>query len=159
MNTSSVSKTKSVCSLLSEIQRSAVDCFSLLLSNGWTESIWNTFSYSINWNGQERESKTNKPLSVVKTRSWAVENILSELGHKYLNNNYKTPDENKHEVLVNSVEHIPFIVNLSGVDHIDNLHEDEDCENNSEMSWRSIFSFISSIEIFIIPLIRSTRVD
>jgi hypothetical protein len=65
------------------------------------------------------------------------EDILCELSHNDLNDKNENPDDNEHPVSKHSGEHVQLISYFSGIEHIENLHEDEGSENHSHVSTSS----------------------
>lgn len=59
------------------------------------------------------------------------------LGTEHLDDHNDTPYSNECEIGADSIEDIDLIMDLSGANHVEYLHEDEKIEHHSEMAGRS----------------------
>jgi len=70
----------------------------------------------------------------------------SQDNHDDLSSDNGEPNSDEHSVGMHSVEDVPFIIDLSSTEHVEDLEEHEQVENNGQMSgWSS--SFEMSVEI------------
>ena len=85
----------------------------------------------IHWNHE-------RPQKLETYRSCTLENILRELGQDDLDDEDDDPNDDEHPVAAKTSKNVPLVIDLSGVDHVEDLHEDEGCEDNGQVSARTI---------------------
>jgi hypothetical protein len=61
----------------------------------------------------------------------------SEVDDDELTSSDDDPDDKVHHVLGNSIEDVLFVIDFSGIKHVEDLNNDENVENVGEMSRRS----------------------
>jgi len=84
---------------------------------------------------------------------------LRELREDHLNNEDHHPDSTEHSVVNDSSEDVFLIMNLSSIDHVKDLHENESSEDHSHVSGRPIVVIVLEVEFLRFKVIRSSRVD
>jgi len=57
-----------------------------------------------------------------------------QLSTKNLDNDNNSPDDDESWIGKDSFKDIDLVSNLSGTDHVENLHENEQVENNGQVS-------------------------
>jgi hypothetical protein len=62
-----------------------------------------------------------------------LEDEAGELNDDYLEAEDDGPHSDEHEVVEEALEDVPFVVDLPGADHVHNLHEDEQVEEEGEV--------------------------
>jgi len=90
----------------------------------------------------------------VESLSCNLEYILSKLHQNDLNESDDGQDDQENGVLMDSLEYVELVVDLSGSNHVENLHEHKGVEHHSVVSARAfvIIEFSElSVEVFTIP--------
>lgn len=64
----------------------------------------------------------------------ALEHSSSERDEKNLEDNNCNPDDGEVQVVADSIENIPFVIDLSAANHVEDLEEHEQVEDSGQMS-------------------------
>ena len=147
------------CSLLPCVEHAGVMSWLSLLSNLRAALIRNEFEHEVNRKGEDSDSKTDNPLEPSKSVSGALEHILGELREDHLDHENGHPDSAEHSVGNDSGEDVELVVDLSSVDHVEDLHENKGCEDDSHVSRGAVVVIILVVERLGVEGVRSTRVD
>lgn len=58
------------------------------------------------------------------------------------------PEHNEDWVLENALEDVPFVVDLSGADHVEDLHKHKGGEDESQVAaWSKFFSHLAGVQV------------
>lgn len=75
-----------------------------------------------------------------------------------MNDQNDEPNNNKHTIANQTFKDVPLVIDLSRVDHVENLHHNKNGEYNGEVTTRSIVESIHLIELIAIDCVRSAWV-
>lgn len=92
--------------------------------------------------------------------SWVQVEELAREGNANLSDGNNEPHENEHCVLVETLEDVPLVVDLSRADHVPDLHEHEEVEYPSHVARRVAGLFEDRrIERIVVPVVGSSWED
>lgn len=96
------------------------------------EAIGYALGDSVNDEDAEHAAEAEGPLLASKVDD--LENKACERDDEELEADDDAPDEQEDKVVKEAGEDVPFIVDLSGADHVSDLHHDEQVEEEGEVS-------------------------
>jgi len=77
-----------------------------------------------------------------------------------LSKNNKYQNNNEDEIGVNAFKDVELVVDLSGSEHVEDLHEHESSENEGQVTgWSDNFFHLTGVEFITVPVSGTTRVD
>lgn len=94
-----------------------------------------------------------------KTTNSTLEYSSSKLDNDDLSSRDDEPNNNIHLIIHDSLENVFLIIDLSGVEHVEDLEHDENIEDISQMSAWAISRIFVFIKRWLIPIESSTRVN
>lgn len=106
----------------------------ILVTKSWANVIGTELETQVNWECAESNDKAPAPLNRGQTVNMDTDSSSEELGYKNLNDGNDNPDDAERWVTQNSFQDIEFVINLSRADHVKDLHEHEQVEDNGKMS-------------------------
>lgn len=112
--------------------------FWVFVSQSWAEFVRYKLEEEVDWECAQGDKEAPHPLDTCQTRNMDADSSTEELGYHNLDYSDNSPDDDKGWVLQDSFEDIDFIIDLSGADHVEDLHEHEEIEYNGQMSCWSI---------------------
>ena len=85
-----------------------------------------------------------------------VEGNIEEFDDNNMESTDDQPYHKEHFVLKEVIKNVDFIINLSTIDHVEDLEDHKDVENVSHMSARSIYFNLVLIQWSVIPIVESS---
>jgi len=96
--------------------------------------VRNILQEQVDWESYESNEKAVKPLGSSKPVLMDRYKSAKQLSTKNLDNDNNSPDDDESWIGKDSFKDIDLVSNLSGTDHVENLHENDKVENNGKVS-------------------------
>jgi len=110
----------------------------ILVTKSWADVVRTELETQVDWESAQSNNKAPGPLDWSQTVNMDTDSSSEELGYENLNDGNDNPDDAERWVTQDSLEDIEFVINLSWADHVEDLHEHEEVEDNGKMSWWGI---------------------
>lgn len=106
----------------------------IFFAQNWPNIIRNKLQEDIDWECDERDQQAIEPLVASETIHMNGHKSSKVLGAENLDDDNDGPNDDEGRVSGDTIEDIQLVVNLSRANHVENLHENEQIENNGQMS-------------------------
>lgn len=105
--------------------RGCLDIRRILVAKSGTDRIRTVLKKKVNRERDEWNNDTEDPLKSRQSVDVHRDKSAEKLGAENLNNQNDDPNDDEGGVLENAVKYVELVIDLSGANHIENLHEDE----------------------------------
>lgn len=102
-----------------------------VFADGVGVAVGDKLSYRVNHEDGEGDSESNGPL--FPGEGLDLEDEVGELNDDDLESEDDDPHTEEHEVVEEAGEDVPLVMDLSGADHVHNLHKHEQVEEEGEV--------------------------
>ena len=97
----------------------------VLVAKDRTYFIGAILKKQIDWEGDEWDADADGPLDASEAVDVHRNEATKELSAKALNDENYEPDNDEGWIVENSFKYVHLVINLSGTNHVENLHEHE----------------------------------
>lgn len=157
-----VSESKAGSSSLSEAQYIVafiLERVLLLLTKLRTAGVRNEFEKQVPNITNDTENDSNDPMLPGESVLGYFQGLTSEFDHNDLASNDEQPDSDKDLAVKYSSEDVLLIIDLSCVEHVEDLNDDKDVEHIGKVSTRSELFVLGFIQRSVVPVELSSWVD
>jgi len=86
--------------------------------------------------------------------------VAAELGNQDLSSDDQKPKQNESNIGVDVLKKVPFIVNFSAANHVEDLHQHKCCEDKCKVAGCTVLHLHPrGVERFTLPVLCSSRED
>lgn len=119
------------------IFRSCFNIFRVLVAEYGAESIRTILEKEIDWEGDECDDDAEDPLDGGQAVDVHGDEAAEQLAAQDLHDQDNDPDDDEGGVAENAFKYVDLIIDLSRANHVENLHEDEEVEDDGQVARRS----------------------
>lgn len=111
-----------------------LDVLRVFVAEHWAHGVWNEFQEEVDWEGNQGNDYADDPLGSRETVDVDGQESSEKLAAADLSDDDGGPDDDEGGVSGDALEDVLLIVDLSGADHVEDLHEHEKVEDHSEVA-------------------------
>ena len=127
-----------------------------LISELGANGVWNHLDKCTSDPSTETKTYSNTPMNSMKSRIGDLHGTSSELDNDSLSSEASNKDDEEDPVVPHSFEDVQLIVDFSGIDKVEDLHDCEHVEDISHVSAHSVLLFELAVEGGAIPVLESS---